>query len=541
MELEALQEVALQVASDRSQAVILDKIVRGLRQEKGVALVRIWLRLPGVDCHRCAFRSECPQQVDCLHLMASAGQSHLDPQLRWDSLDGRFRRFPLHVRKVGHVGGTGEALLLNLSPESESPEDWMADPTWIEQEKIQAFAGQPLVFRNQVLGVLALFHRKPVDQEEFRWLRTFADHAAVSIANARAFEEVECLRNQLELERDYLREEVKTAQHFTGMVGASPALKRIAEQIHAVGPTEASVLIEGESGTGKELVACAIHDQSLRASAPLVRVNCASIPHGLFESEFFGHTKGAFTGAAKERPGRFAIAEGGSLFLDEIGEIPLELQGKLLRVLQEGQYSRVGEDRVRTSNVRILAATNRDLQQEVKAGRFRQDLYYRLSVFPISIPPLRERKEDIIPLAIHFLEQLGGQRNVATPGLSRRNVRELEAYSWPGNARELRNVLERSLILSAGKRLSFDLAASGPEAPVQERNPREWQIKTESEMQADQRTNLIAALEACDWKVSGPEGAAALLGIKATTLNSRMKKMAIRRPRKSPDGPEANL
>src|SRR5213594_575517 len=270
-------------------------------------------------------------------------------------------------------------------------------------------------------------------------------------------------RKSLEFENEYLQEELRA--NYRAIVGDSPALKKVLAQIEMVAPTNANVLILGESGTGKELVARAIHDRSPRKAAALVRVNCASVPRELFESEFFGHVRGAFTGAVKDRVGRFELAHGGTLFLDEIGEVPLELQSKLLRVLQEGQFEKLGEDRTRTVDVRIVAATNRDLEAEVKAGRFRQDLYYRLSVFPIDLPPLRDRAEDIPALAQHFLQQSARKLGVITPRLTPAQVQELQSYDWPGNVRELQNVIERAVIRSRDGRVDLGLRPARSAAP----------------------------------------------------------------------------
>src|SRR2546427_2316128 len=271
-------------------------------------------------------------------------------------------------------------------------------------------------------------------------------------------------RKNLEFENEYLQEELRG--NYDAIVGDSPVLKKVLAQIEMVAPTNANVLILGESGTGKELVARAIHDRSPRKAATLVRVNCASVPRELFESEFFGHVRGAFTGAVKDRVGRFELANGGTLFLDEIGEVPLELQSKLLRVLQEGQFEKVGEDRTRTVDVRIIAATNRDLEAEVKAGRFRQDLYYRLSVFPIELPPLRDRVEDIPALAQQFLVQSARKLGLNPPRLTAAQVKELQSYDWPGNVRELQNVIERAAIRSRNGHLELGLARAGSNRPL---------------------------------------------------------------------------
>ncbi len=294
-------------------------------------------------------------------------------------------------------------------------------------------------------------------------------------------------------------------------------------------------MILGESGTGKELVAREIHNRSRRKDKPLVRVNCASIPKDLFESEFFGHARGAFTGAVKDRAGRFEAAEGGTLFLDEIGEVPLAVQSKLLRVLQEKYYERVGEDRTRLADVRVIAATNRDLKQDSAAGRFREDLYYRLNVFPIQAPPLREHMEDVPLLAKHFIELSVRELRCPKPRLTRSGIAKLQSYHWPGNIRELWNVIERAVIISRGRVLDFDLPATEAAlVPVRrvarEASDTEPEYLTETELQRRERENLLIILEKVNWKIKGADGAAELLGINSATLLSRMKKMGLRRP-----------
>ena len=340
------------------------------------------------------------------------------------------------------------------------------------------------------------------------------------------------LKEELEQERDYLREEVNVAMNFGRIIGTSPALKRMLRRVEAVATTPASVLLHGESGVGKELVAHAIHAQSPRADGPLVKVNCASIPKELFESEFFGHVRGAFTGAHRDRVGRFQLADGGTIFLDEVGEIPLELQGKLLRVLQESEFERVGDDVTRSVDVRVIAATNRDLEQSIVDGEFREDLFYRLSVFPIDVPPLRERGDDIIQLAQHFLERTCKDFGHEPMALGRRDIDRLLAYGWPGNVRELKNVIERAVILSPGKTLHLDLsmpvAESTPAAAPPQ--PSADDILDEVEMREFQKQNLVRALKYANWRVSGEGGAAELLGVKPTTLADRIRAFGIRKP-----------
>ena len=367
----------------------------------------------------------------------------------------------------------------------------------------------------------------------------FADYTGGSIANAWAFKEIRQLKAALEQQNAYLQEQVVEAKAFGDLVGQSAALQQIVQQIDLVAATEASVLILGETGTGKELVAHEIHRRSRRADKPLVRVNCASIPAELYESEFFGHAKGSFTGAIRDRIGRFETAEGGTLFLDEIGEIPLALQGKLLRVLQEKSYERVGEDRTRRANVRIIGATNRDLKKEVAAGRFREDLYYRLNVFPIQVAPLRERREDISLLAQHFVQLTARDLATAKPRLTKAGIIQLRAYDWPGNIRELRNVIERAVILARGGPLQFDLPATDSRLPppLEASTPPgptdAPECLTDYEIRQRERDNLLTVLKKAGWRLKGPGGAAELLGLKPSTLRSRIKAHNLRRPAKN--------
>jgi transcriptional regulator with GAF, ATPase, and Fis domain len=527
MNLEALQAVALAVAAERSVDRVLMQIVQGLMAQPSVALARVWLIGPGDICETCPMRAECPDQTRCLHLSASAGTPS-NQREDWSRLDGEFRRFPLGVRKIGRIGATGEGILIE---DTERDHDWAVRPDWVRKERIHSFGGQPLVFGNEVLGVLSLFNRDPCDRRTFAWLRTFADHAAIAIAHARALEEIEQLKEQLELENTYLREDIRSDAP-NGIIGSSPALRKVLEQVAIVAATPATVLIEGESGTGKELVARAIHDRSPRRHRPLIEVNCASIPRELFESEFFGHVKGAFTGALRDRAGRFQAAHGGTLFLDEVAEIPLELQAKLLRVLQEGQFERVGEDVTRTVDVRVIAASNRELDQEVATGRFRRDLFYRLSVFPIMLPPLRERPEDLLPLAAHFVEQAARRYGRPAPRLTARAIKILEAYGWPGNVRELQHVIERAVLLSGGGVLRLDGVLAESDKPRRTESASQSRESTqpiipELEWRRRERQNVRAALERAKGRIYGPDGAAELLGIKPTTLISRLKALGL--------------
>lgn len=520
-----LPQVMVSTAHNRALPDVLRSVVGGIAQCRNVVLARIWLIEPGDICVQCRLRSECRDQARCLHLVASAGNP-ANPKDNYQRLDGGFRRFPLGARKIGRIAESGEPLLL---PGVRGDEEWIAEPRWMKREKVKTFAAQPLVFRGEVLGVLAIFDTGVLGKSDFEWLRVFADHAAVSIVNARAFEEIRALKARLEEENVYLRQEVTKAIGASDLVGSSPGLQKVWQQIQLVAPTDAAVLIQGESGTGKELVARAIHDHSLRKHRALIRVNCGAAPEALFESEFFGHVRGAFTGAVKDKPGRFELADGGTLLLDEIGEIPLVMQTKLLRVLQEQELERVGDTRTRKVNVRIIAATNRDLKREVEAGRFRQDLFYRLSVFPIEIPPLRERREDVVPLANHFVEQAARRLNRPVPRVAAAALPELAAYDWTGNVRELQNAVERAVILSQGGPLSFDLACPARPTRNLAAHAATAEILTRDELKRRERESIIAALARSGGRIFGADGAAELLGMKPTTLASRIKALGLDR------------
>jgi DNA-binding NtrC family response regulator len=345
--------------------------------------------------------------------------------------------------------------------------------------------------------------------------------------------EIEEVKNKPTQKQPYPEVEPRSEISFPEIVGKSAALRQVLQQVEMVAPSDSTVLVLGETGTGKELIAYAVHQRSRRRDKPLIRVNCTSIPKELFESEFFGHAKGAFTGAIKDRAGRFETAAGGTLFLDEVGEIPLELQSKLLRVLQEKSYERVGEEKTRHADVRIVAATNRDLKKEVAAGRFREDLYYRLNVFPLRVAALRERKEDIPLLTTHFVELLAEELGCPKPRLTRAGIEMLQGYDWPGNIRELRNVIERAVIFARGGALDFDvpetnidLTSFGPR-DVDQAEP---EYLTESEMRHRERENLFAVLQKASWKIKGVDGAAELLGVKPNTLFARIEKMGLKRP-----------
>jgi len=541
MDIEFLQSIALSVANEQSAKVVFSKIVKGLADDSNIVLARIWLIEPGDICDNCSKRKSCSNQSKCLHLVASDGSSIQSKDKRSVSIDGNYRRFPLHTTKsnklaslgkIGFIAGSGNALLFNNIDRNT---EWLRDPEWAKNENVTSFAGQPLIFRKEVLGVLAIFSRTVLDESYLKLLRTFADNAAAAISNARAFEKIEQLHRQLELENEYLRDEVREEYSFDKIIGQSTTLQNVFQQIALVAPTDATVLINGESGTGKELIALSIHQRSKRNKHPLIKVNCASIPRELFESEFFGHVKGAFTGAIKDRIGRFQLADGGTLFLDEVGEIPIEMQSKLLRVLQEGEYERIGDEKTCRVNVRIVAATNRDLKKDVESRKFREDLYFRLNVFPLEIAPLRSRNEDIPLLAKHFLDQSCRRLGISQLQLKKKHVLQLQNYNWPGNIRELQNVIERGAILSMGKELQLDLPVSS--APMHSQtthnldynNKQNEKIITYPGLKQLERDNIVAALNKSGWRVGGAGGAAEILETKPTTLASRMKALGVQK------------
>jgi transcriptional regulator with GAF, ATPase, and Fis domain len=518
-----LPSIILAIAEQRSLEAVLSAIASAVAAQPDVALARVWLRDTDQACPICS--RTAPVQAEALHLRASAGCPH-NPSADWSRIDGSFHRVALDVPlKIASIAATGDPIRINRLAEDNQ---WVRFPEWARREGLHGFAGRPLVFRGTVLGVLGVFRRAEFDDRSWEWLRTLSDAAAIAVANARALEQAESLRRALELERDYLRSEVREVGAFGDILGQSPALARTLRDVDIVAATDTGVLILGESGTGKELIARAIHQRSRRASKPLVRVNCGSIPRDLFESEFFGHVRGSFTGAVRDRIGRFQLADGGTLFLDEIGEIPLELQAKLLRVLQEGEFERVGDEVTRRVNVRLVAATNRDLRKEVDEGRFRLDLFYRLSVFPIHVPPLRERREDIPDLVRHFVRQCSARLHVPTPRLPQRELDRLREYNWPGNIRELQNIIERAVIVARGGALELMLP-DVPRVPDRRevRDEIEGAIVPERRWRELERDNALRALRRSGFRVSGAGGAAELLGLNPATLASRLKKLGI--------------
>lgn len=422
-----------------------------------------------------------------------------------------------HHRVDGSTYPTHECPIYNAFKEGKinSVDDevfWRKDGTAIPVE----YTSTPIIDSGRVIGAVIVFRDTTERRHSEETLR------AALIENA-------ALRERLEMENAYLQEEVRNGGNHHNIIGNSESLNTLLAQIELVGPTDANVLISGESGTGKELIAHAIHRASGRVDRPLIRVNCAAIPRELFESEFFGHVKGSFSGALRDRVGRFELADGGTLFLDEVGELEIGLQAKLLRVVQEGKFERVGEERSRTVDVRLIAATNRNLKAAVEAGDFREDLFFRLNVFPIECTPLRQRASDIPLLAEHCLETTCARLNLPRPRLSRANVQMLMEYPWPGNIRELQNVMERAVIVARNGKLDISLPVgqgiSSQKAHAKEQGAltSKDKILTAGEMIELERLNLKRALAACGGKVSGKDGVAQLLGMKPTTVYSRIK------------------
>jgi formate hydrogenlyase transcriptional activator len=404
------------------------------------------------------------------------------------------------------------------------------------EEGAKSLCHLPLAGRDRVLGVLSLGRRSghPFSEDEFQFLKQVASQVAIAIENAVAYGQIAELKDQLAQEKLYLEDEIRTELNFEEIVGRSDALRRVLREVETVAPTDSTVLIYGDTGTGKELIARALHNLSSRRANAFVKLNCAAIPTGLLESELFGHERGAFTGAITQRAGRFELANRGTVFLDEVGEIPLELQPKLLRVLQEREFERLGSSRTIHTDARLIAATNRDLEVMVEEQKFRSDLFYRLNVFPVRVPPLRERPEDIPLLVRHFVQQFSRRANRQIDTIPSETMNSLVRYHWPGNIRELQNVIERSVILSTGRILRAPIDDLKPLARAAAATASSETVEPAAEgdirgaLDNEERRRILAALEQTGWVVAGPNGAAASLGLKRSTLQSRMQKLGIR-------------
>ena len=483
-------------------------------------LYELAIRLPGLRQIQAVFvwLYEPVQHVIRPHLL----MADLPPEVR------ARMAFPRDDSIAAWVWKQQEPLTIHTESEGRFPDFARV----LLESGMKSFCAVPLMIANRRIGVLGLASTESEAFRDFNW--EFVQRGPGDTESlARMVREEECATEDGACDEELFALEEEAEPKFKGIIGRSPALRALLRQVAVVAPTDSTVLITGETGSGKELVAQAIHDGSPRRNGPLIKVNCGAIPENLFESEFFGHARGAFTGALRDKPGRFEMADGGTLFLDEIGELPPAMQSKLLRVLQEQEIERVGEMRTRKVNVRVIAATNRDLKHEVNEKRFREDLFYRLNVFPLEIPPLRERREDIPALATYFLRKTAKKMNRPLPRFSQANVHQLSAHAWPGNVRELQNAVERAVILAHNGELRFDLRPSESSVPVQPK--REEHIATPSEVatrddwKRQERESIMRALQQTGGKVSGPRGAAELLGMRPTTLSSRLKAMGITR------------
>ena len=516
-QLDTMRAITRHMATADDLDTVLRSIVTALVERGDGLFSRLFLYLYDHECSLCQARIDAGVQPAsdqrALHLMATAGPSRdpAGPRHRM-GLDG--------PRLASEVMRTGKPLHL---PDVRLHERAMQDPViseLVRERGAVGMAAYPLDFRGERLGVVGYVSKNTVSTEAFEMLGIFADQAAMAIKNAFLFRELERYQERLQMENAYLAEEIRAERGFEDIVGVSPALKSVIRQVKQVAPVDTTVLLTGETGTGKELIARAIHGLSPRSARPLIKMNCGAIPQGLVESELFGHERGAFTGALQRRIGRFELADKGTLFMDEVGELPPDTQIKLLRVLQEQELERVGGTRAIKVDVRLVTATNRDLAAEVSAGRFRSDLFFRLNVFPIHIPPLRERPADIPVLVRHFLSYF--QRKLGKPihGVTPASVEALQQYSWPGNIRELQNVVERACVLAGSPTVDIAdaLRMSGDGGPEDE------PIVT---LEEGERMLVRRALHATNGKVHGSDGAAKLLGLNGNTLRSRMQKLGI--------------
>jgi formate hydrogenlyase transcriptional activator len=461
------------------------------------------------------------------------------------------RHFSIEEDPAGLVLQTQHPLIVSNVAEDAR---WPQLPQRAKPFGVNSLCYLPLTTARHRLGVLTFACKQAAayDTADVNFLGQVANQVAVAVENALAFDEIEALKDKLHQEKVYLEEEVRTAHNFGEIVGDSTALRRVLKQVEAVAPTDATVLILGETGTGKELIARALHDLSPRRERTFVNLNCAAIPTGLLESELFGHEKGAFTGAITQKIGRFELAHHGTLFLDEVGDISPELQPKLLRALQEQAFERLGSTRTVRVDVRLVAATNHDLAQMVADRRFRNDLYYRLNVFPIVVPPLRERREDIPMLVRHFIQRFARRMGRRIESIPVPVMDALVHYPWPGNIREMQNIIERAVILSPGRSLRVplgdlgDLKVSDQKSEVRSQKseiggqksdregaplPSDFRPLTSGLTLADaEREHVLGVLRESGWVVGGPKGAAARLGMKRSTLQKKMKKLGISRP-----------
>ncbi|HEV2728760.1 MAG TPA: sigma 54-interacting transcriptional regulator [Terriglobales bacterium] len=454
-------------------------------------------------------------------MLADAGGKHLFvhaldfPESR--GIFGEGASIPIEGTMPGDAFKSGKPIVVNRLDPAEMPPEMYRKAAG---EGLHSFCDVPLISKDRILGVLAVARREEnaFDEDEVAFLMQVANQVAIGVENALAYTEIADLKDRLAQEKLYLEEEIRGEMDFEGIVGQSSALRHVLNLVETVAPSDSTVLLLGETGTGKELIARAIHDRSRRKDRTFVKLNCAAIPTGLLESELFGHERGAFTGAITQKVGRLELADQGSLFLDEVGDIPIEIQPKLLRALQEREFERLGATRTKKVDVRLVAATNRDLEKMIESREFRSDLYYRLNVFPIRIPPLRERPEDIPLLVRYFAQKYGRRMEKQIESIPAAAMKKIASWHWPGNIRELENFIERSVILTHGSALQVpiaELGGNGKATPVP------------GTRESDERDGILRILKETKGRVAGVEGAAARMGLKRTTLISRMKKLGI--------------
>jgi formate hydrogenlyase transcriptional activator len=525
--LEVLRRVSEHVAVGRDPGEVLRTITDGLVRLADVASCVVSLMLPDNECEVCRLsppREPSDQPRLHRHTLSASGGFGFDPALHIIPLGGLYTGRAAAERRVQLVNDLPEEYEALIRARQAPGPETIAHVTALRAHGILSGVFFPLMVRGDLVGVLSLLARRRIGPVEARHLEIFALYAAAEIRSAQLLSQVDRLKERLQEENAYLQSAVEEEGGFGGIIGGSQAMRQVLALIRQVGPGDTTVLLTGETGTGKELVARALHAASGRATHPLIKVNCGAIAPGLVESELFGHERGAFTGALQRRLGRFELAHRGTLFLDEVGELPPEIQVKLLRVLQEREFERLGGERTVQVDVRLIAATHRDLARDVADGRFRSDLYYRLNVFPIAIPPLRERREDIPILTTHFLSHLAAELQKPITSLNPGGMERLTRYSWPGNVRELQNVLERAAVLATGPRIEIpelvSASAAGTTSQPGER-PRRF-----DEMA---RLHIVQVLQSVQGRIEGRNGAAAILGLRPSTLRSRMRRLGIPR------------
>ena len=508
----SFDRIVIKMTSTLEVSDVLDAIARGLLDDLSLHYVGIWLTDAAGQCEQCSQASICIDRHRCLHLKVGIGAAGAEN-----------RREPCERISLNNPGI--QQIIRKRGPFSKSAVgngEFREIGSFCSRMGFSAYTIFPLFFRDEFFGILVPCGRHGMPAPEVEHLSLFASQSAIAIKNARLFSEVDALKKRLEEENTYLREELGLQHTFGHLLGESLKFRQVLQTAKQVALTDASVLILGETGTGKELLARAIHNLSPRKNAPLVMVNCPGLTPTLIESELFGHEKGAFTGAYNRKIGKFELADRGTLFLDEIGDLPVDVQAKLLRVLQESEFERVGGTRTLKVNTRIVAATNQDLAKAIQGGRFREDLYYRLNVFPVTLPSLRERKEDLPILAEHFIECFNRQFNKNIKGLTPEALERLRSYDWPGNVRELKNLIERAVILARGPLI-------GPRDMLNQATEPSMPPASSLRLEDIERSHLVRVLSESDWVVEGRKGAAAKLGLNPSTLRSRLKKLGIRK------------